>query len=143
MVRFCWVPEYFFLSKCWQKTHTLPWGSVGINTNQSCGFTNNLLEYKFWKAGSRWLKKRTNLYFTQLLSAVSLLWRILGCVRLVYNFALAVRTQTWYEHQERVGYKQTLAMLTNWKKQEDLDFLTEVSSVPHIGSNKVNIFSQK
>jgi putative transposase len=29
-----------------------------------------------------------------------------------------------------VGYKQTLAMLTNWKKQEDLDFLTEVSSVP-------------
>ena len=59
----------------------------------------------------------------------SLLRITLGCVRLVYNFALAARTQAWYEHQERVGYKQTSAMLTNWKKQEDLDFLTEVSSV--------------
>ncbi|GGA50634.1 transposase [Okeania sp. KiyG1] len=53
----------------------------------------------------------------------------MGCVRLVYNKALAARTQAWYERQERVGYKQTSAMLTNWKKQEDLDFLTEVSSV--------------
>ena len=60
----------------------------------------------------------------------SLLRRTLGCVRLVYTFALAARTQAWYEHQERVGYKQTSAMLTNWKKQENLDFLTEVSSVP-------------
>ncbi|WP_202224772.1 RNA-guided endonuclease TnpB family protein [Okeania sp. KiyG1] len=59
----------------------------------------------------------------------SLLRRTLGCVRLVYNKALAARTQAWYERQERVGYKQTSAMLTNWKKQEDLDFLTEVSSV--------------
>ena len=60
----------------------------------------------------------------------NLLRRTLGCVRLVYNKALAARTQAWYEHQERVGYKQTSAMLTSWKKQEDLDFLTEVSSVP-------------
>ena len=59
----------------------------------------------------------------------SLLRRTLGCVCLVYNKALAARTQAWYEHQERVSYKQTSAMLTNWKKQEDLDFLTEVSSV--------------
>ena len=60
----------------------------------------------------------------------SLLRRTLGSVRLVYNKALAARTQAWHERQERVGYKQTSAMLTNWKKQEDLDFLTEVSSVP-------------
>ena len=60
----------------------------------------------------------------------SLLRKTLGWVRLVYNKALAARTQAWYEHQERVGYKQTSAMLTNWKKQEDLDFLSEVSSVP-------------
>ena len=59
----------------------------------------------------------------------SLLRKTLGCVCLVYNKVLAARTQTWYEHQERVSYKQTSAMLTNWKKQEDLDFLTEVSSV--------------
>ncbi|NER04951.1 MAG: IS200/IS605 family element transposase accessory protein TnpB, partial [Okeania sp. SIO3C4] len=42
----------------------------------------------------------------------------------------AARAQAWHENKERVGYKQTSTMLTNWKKQEDLDFLTEVSSVP-------------
>jgi len=59
-----------------------------------------------------------------------LLRRTLGCVRLVYNKALQVRTQGWYERQERVGYSQTSAMLTAWKKEEDLHFLNEVSSVP-------------
>ena len=37
----------------------------------------------------------------------SLLRKTLGWVRLVYNKALAARTQAWYEHQERAGYKQT------------------------------------
>ncbi len=60
----------------------------------------------------------------------SLLLRTIGCVRLIYNKALAARTQAWYENKERVSYKQTSAMLTNSKKQEDLDFLSEVSSVP-------------
>jgi putative transposase len=59
-----------------------------------------------------------------------LLRRTLGCVRLVYNKALHTRTEGWYEKQERIDYKQTSAMLTNWKKQEDLQFLNEVSSVP-------------
>ena len=45
-----------------------------------------------------------------------------GLLHYVINLALTARTQAWYEHQERVGYKQTSAMLTNWKKQEDLDF---------------------
>ncbi|NCR51002.1 MAG: helix-turn-helix domain-containing protein [Microcystis aeruginosa S11-01] len=47
----------------------------------------------------------------------------LGCVRLVYNQALYVRTQAGYERQERVGYSQTSSMLTEEKKQEELDFL--------------------
>ena len=34
----------------------------------------------------------------------SLLRRTLGCVRLVYNKALHLRTQAWYEKQDRVGY---------------------------------------
>jgi len=54
----------------------------------------------------------------------------MGCARLVYNRALAARTEAWYERQERVGYSETSAMLTQWKKQEDLQFLNEVSSVP-------------
>ena len=60
----------------------------------------------------------------------SLLRRTLGCVRLVYNKALHLRTQAWYERQERVGYTETSSMLTDWKKQEELDFLNEVSCVP-------------
>jgi putative transposase len=60
----------------------------------------------------------------------SLLRRTLGCVRLVYNKALHERTQAWYERQERVGYPETSTMLTQWKKEEDLDFLNEVSCVP-------------
>jgi putative transposase len=59
-----------------------------------------------------------------------LLRRTLGCVRLVYNKALSTRTEAWYERQERVGYSETSGMLTQWKKQEDLQFLNEVSCVP-------------
>ena len=60
----------------------------------------------------------------------SLLRRTMGCVRLVYNKALDARTSGWYERQERIGFVETSSMLTGWKKQEDLDFLNEVSSVP-------------
>ena len=59
-----------------------------------------------------------------------LLRRTMGCTRLVYNKALAARTEAWYERQERVGYKETSAMLTGWKKEDDLSFLNEVSCVP-------------
>ncbi|MBW4567841.1 MAG: transposase [Tolypothrix carrinoi HA7290-LM1] len=59
-----------------------------------------------------------------------ILRRTIGCVRLVFNRALAARTEAWYERQERVDYVQTSAMLTQWKKLEDLQFLNEVSCVP-------------
>ncbi|GGA13543.1 RNA-guided endonuclease InsQ/TnpB family protein [Okeania sp. KiyG1] len=77
----------------------------------------------------------------------NLLRRTLGCVRLIYNKALAARTQAWYEKKEQVSYKQTSTMLTNWKKQEDLDFLDRVSSVPlqqglrHLQTAFTNFFS--
>ncbi|MFM7887002.1 MAG: RNA-guided endonuclease InsQ/TnpB family protein, partial [Pseudanabaena sp.] len=60
----------------------------------------------------------------------TLLRRTMGCTRLVYNRTLAARTEAWYERQERVGYTETSSMLTSWKKQEDLQFLNEVSCVP-------------
>ncbi len=55
--------------------------------------------------------------------------RTFGCVRKVYNMALAARTEAW-ARQERVNYNQTSAMLTAWKKTEELAFLNDVSSVP-------------
>jgi putative transposase len=60
----------------------------------------------------------------------TLLRRTMGCTRLVYNRALAARTEAWYKRQERVGYCESSKMLTGWKKQEDLQFLNEVSAVP-------------
>ena len=60
----------------------------------------------------------------------NLLRRTMGSTRLVYNRALAARTKAWYERQERVGYNETSSMLTEWKKDESLSFLNEVSCVP-------------
>jgi putative transposase len=56
--------------------------------------------------------------------------RTFGCVRKVYNLALAARSEAWTLRQERVNYNRTSAMLTAWKKTEELAFLCEVSSVP-------------
>ena len=86
---------------------------------------------------------RINLDFTQLMSKKVCCEELWAVYARVYNKALAARTQAWYEHKERVGYKQTSAMLTNWKKQEDLDFLDRVSSVPFQqgGSPSTNCFS--
>ncbi|MEV6660569.1 RNA-guided endonuclease InsQ/TnpB family protein [Nocardia fluminea] len=55
--------------------------------------------------------------------------RTFGCVRKVYNLALAARTSAW-QRGERVNYNATSAMLTEWKRGEDLAYLGEVSSVP-------------
>ncbi|MCS7480698.1 RNA-guided endonuclease InsQ/TnpB family protein [Umezawaea endophytica] len=56
--------------------------------------------------------------------------RTFGCVRLVYNRALEARTTAWRQEQRRVGYGDTSALLTAWKRTQDLAFLNEVSSVP-------------
>ncbi|NEP51151.1 MAG: IS200/IS605 family element transposase accessory protein TnpB [Moorea sp. SIO3C2] len=60
----------------------------------------------------------------------TMLRRTLGCVRLVYNKALDARTSGWYKRSRRISYKETSLMLTEWKKQDDLFFLNDVSSVP-------------
>ncbi|MCY7322923.1 MAG: helix-turn-helix domain-containing protein, partial [Phormidesmis sp. CAN_BIN36] len=36
----------------------------------------------------------------------TLLRRTMGCTRLVYNRALALRTDAWYNDQNRVGYSE-------------------------------------
>ncbi|MCX4704112.1 RNA-guided endonuclease TnpB family protein [Streptomyces sp. NBC_01373] len=55
--------------------------------------------------------------------------RTFGWVRKVYVLALAARTEAW-ARKERVNYHQTSAMLTAWKKTEELAFLNDVPSVP-------------
>jgi putative transposase len=74
--------------------------------------------------------------------------RTFGCVRKVYNLALAARTQAW-ARQERVNYNATSAMLTAWKKTEELAFLNDVSSVPlqqtlrHLQSAFTSFFAKR
>ncbi|WP_075032261.1 RNA-guided endonuclease InsQ/TnpB family protein [Streptomyces mirabilis] len=75
--------------------------------------------------------------------------RTFGCVRKVYNLALAARTQAWATHQERVTYNATSAMLTAWKKTGELAYLNEVSSVPlqqalrHLQTAFTNFFGKR
>ena len=56
--------------------------------------------------------------------------RTFGCVRKVYNLALEARTKAWYTEQRRVSYLESSALLTAWKRDSELTYLGEVSSVP-------------
>jgi putative transposase len=79
----------------------------------------------------------------------SLLRRTLGCVRKVYNLALDARSTAWATESRSVSYLETSAMLTAWKKQDDLAYLNEVSSVPlqqvlrHLQTAYSNFFSKR
>ena len=78
-----------------------------------------------------------------------ILARTFGCVRFVYNRMLRERTDAWFERQERVGYHATSAMLTALKKEPELEWLNEVSSVPlqqslrHLQTAFSNFFAKR
>lgn len=56
--------------------------------------------------------------------------RTFGCARFVYNHMLRLRTDAWFQRQQKVGYHETSSALTALKKQPGLAWLNEVSSVP-------------
>lgn len=59
-----------------------------------------------------------------------ILARTFGCVRYVYNWGLRTRTDAYYQRQEHLYYEQLAVLLTSLKKQEEVAWLQEVSSVP-------------
>src|SRR2546425_10776952 len=59
-----------------------------------------------------------------------LLARTFGCCRFVYNWALRQKTDAFYNEQRRLYYKDLSEALTQLKKQEEMAWLSEVSSVP-------------
>ncbi|MFD8104124.1 RNA-guided endonuclease InsQ/TnpB family protein [Nocardia fluminea] len=61
---------------------------------------------------------------------VQQLSRTFGCVRYVYNRALAARSRAWTREQRRVNYADTSRMLTQWKRDADTVWLTEPSKGP-------------
>ncbi len=60
----------------------------------------------------------------------SVLNRTFGCVRVVWNRTLAWRHARYDDEQARTGFTQANAYLTAMKRDPDLAWLNEVSSVP-------------
>nr|WP_067885133.1 RNA-guided endonuclease TnpB family protein [Nocardia vaccinii] len=60
----------------------------------------------------------------------ALLRRTFGCVRVVWNKTLAGRQRLYTLERKSTSYKETDAALSEWKRTEELAFLSEVSSVP-------------
>jgi putative transposase len=56
--------------------------------------------------------------------------RTFGSARFVYNWALRLRTDAYYERHERVSYADSSTALTILKREPDTVWLNEVSSVP-------------
>lgn len=79
---------------------------------------------------SRSVKRAFKFRFYPTDAQAAQLARTFGCVRLVYNKALQARIEAWTLRQERIDYNATSALLTGWKKTDELAFLNEVSSVP-------------
>ena len=59
-----------------------------------------------------------------------ILAKTFGCARFAYNHMLRLRTDAWFQRQERIGYHETSAALTALKKDPEFVWLNEVSSVP-------------
>ncbi|SCL24994.1 RNA-guided endonuclease InsQ/TnpB family protein [Micromonospora inyonensis] len=78
-----------------------------------------------------------------------LLNRTFGCVRYVYNRALAERSRAWTQEQRRVTFAETCRMLTAWKNEPDTAWLYEVSNVAlqqslqHLQQAYVNFWAKR
>src|SRR6266852_8767524 len=57
-----------------------------------------------------------------------ILTQTFGCARFVYNWALRLRTDAYYQEHQRIGYHETSSRLTTLK--QELPWLNEVSCVP-------------
>ena len=60
----------------------------------------------------------------------AVLARTFGSARFVYNWALRLRTDAYYQRQERISYADTSAALTALKHEPETAWLNDVSSVP-------------
>ncbi len=59
-----------------------------------------------------------------------LLAQTFGCARFVYNWALRLRSDAYYQEQKRINYHDTSAALTALKRQPEYAWLNDVASVP-------------
>jgi putative transposase len=59
-----------------------------------------------------------------------ILARTFGCARFVYNWALRLRTDAYYQEQKRISYSDTSATLTQLKQHPEYSWLNDVAAVP-------------
>ena len=70
-----------------------------------------------------------------------------GCCRFVFNWSLRLRTDAYYEHQQKMSYKETSNQLTQLKKNPEFIWLKDVTAVPlqqalrHLNTAFLNFFS--
>jgi len=75
--------------------------------------------------------------------------QLFGCVRLVYNRALAYRRDSYAKDKTSISYGQTSAQLTLWKQEPKLAFLGDVCCVPlqqclrHLNTAFGNFFAKR
>ena len=75
-------------------------------------------------------QKRTYRYrFYPTADQASVLAQTFGCVRFIYNWALQLRSDAYAERHERLGYTETSAALTALKREPEMTWLGDVSSV--------------
>src|SRR6516165_4747630 len=90
-----------------------------------------LIAYNYCARIVRMRQKRAYRYrFYPTSEQAAVLARTFGCARYVYNWALRLRTDAYYERHERIGYHEASAALTDLKRQPETAWLNEVSSVP-------------
>lgn len=79
--------------------------------------------------GTRVVKRAYKYRFYPSPEQAELLNRTFGCVRYVYNRALAERSRAWTQDQRRITFVDTCRMLTAWKADPETGWLYEVSNV--------------
>ncbi len=55
--------------------------------------------------------------------------RTFGCSRWVYNWALETKTKAYYQDEESLSFTDLSGRLTSKKKEEETEWLSEVSAV--------------
>src|SRR5215468_9243416 len=99
--------------------------------NHTSNSTSQLCAYKLHGMLVNMKQRRAYRYRFYPTTAQALeLARTFGCTRYVYTWALRLRTDAYYERQERIGYHEASAALTTLKQQPETTWLNEVSSVP-------------
>ncbi|MCK9900112.1 transposase [Frankia sp. Cpl3] len=99
--------------------------------------------------GSKVVKRAYRYRFYPTPSQAAQLARTFGCVRYVYNRALAERHRAWFQEQRRVTHAETDKMLTEWKRDPETLWLAEPSKGPlqatlrHLQTAYVNFWEKR